>query len=67
MHSAPMQPAPFAQSVTFLYAVDPAACRRFYAEVLRLPLVLDQRLCAIFAVAENRPSSASARHEGRAN
>jgi catechol 2,3-dioxygenase-like lactoylglutathione lyase family enzyme len=54
MHSPRMEPAPFAQSVTFLYAVDPAACRRFYAEVLGLPLVLDQGRCAIFGVADNR-------------
>ncbi len=51
MHALLMQPAPFSQSVTFLYAVDPLPCRRFYAEVLRLPLVLDQGRCAIFAIA----------------
>ncbi len=49
-----MQTAPFAQAVTFLYATDPAACRTFYADVLGLPLVLDQGRCAIFAVAGSR-------------
>jgi catechol 2,3-dioxygenase-like lactoylglutathione lyase family enzyme len=47
----PMISAPFQQSVTFLYATDPGACRTFYAEVLGLPLVLDQGRCAIFSVA----------------
>ncbi|MBR0656233.1 VOC family protein [Plastoroseomonas arctica] len=49
-----MPPEPFAQAVTFLYAEDPAPCRAFYAEVLGLPMVLDQGRCAIFAVAANR-------------
>jgi len=40
----------FGQAITFLYAVDPAASRRFYAETLGLKLVLDQGSCAIFAV-----------------
>ncbi len=45
-------PPGFAQQVTFLYAEDTAACRRFYAEVLGLPLVLDQGgTCALFATA----------------
>lgn len=51
MHPAAVPPEPFSQSVTFLYAVDPLPCRRFYAEVLGLPLVLDQGRCAIFAIA----------------
>lgn len=41
----------FAQAITFLYAADPAASRRFYGDVLALPLVLDQGQCAIFAIA----------------
>lgn len=43
----------FRQSVTFLYAADLAASRRFYAEVLGLPLVLEQGsgACAIYAAA----------------
>lgn len=49
-----MPPAPFTQAVTFLYAVDPAACRRFYAEVLGLRMVVDQGRCAIFEVAGSR-------------
>ncbi|GGC38744.1 hypothetical protein GCM10011504_16440 [Siccirubricoccus deserti] len=50
-----MTPPPgFAQQITFLYAEDPAPCRRFYAETLRLPLVQDQGGCAIYAVGGNR-------------
>ncbi|WP_149540495.1 VOC family protein [Siccirubricoccus phaeus] len=49
-----MPPPEFTQQITFLYAADPAACRRFYAEVLRLPLVQDQGDVAIFAVAGRR-------------
>ncbi len=41
-------PAP-GQQITFLYAEEPAACRHFYAQVLRLPLVQDQGGCAIYA------------------
>jgi catechol 2,3-dioxygenase-like lactoylglutathione lyase family enzyme len=41
----------FGQAITFLYAADPNASRRFYAETLGLRLVLDQGICAIFAVA----------------
>jgi catechol 2,3-dioxygenase-like lactoylglutathione lyase family enzyme len=48
------QPPPFDQLVTFLYAVDTAASRAFYGEVLRLPLALDQGGCAIYAVAGMR-------------
>jgi catechol 2,3-dioxygenase-like lactoylglutathione lyase family enzyme len=49
-------PLPPAQQITFLYAEDPLACRRFYAGVLGLRLVLEQAPpqgvgCAIFAVA----------------
>lgn len=46
-----MQPEPFSQAVTFLYATDAAASRRFFAEVLGLPMVLDQGRCAIFGLA----------------
>jgi catechol 2,3-dioxygenase-like lactoylglutathione lyase family enzyme len=47
-----MSASPFAQSVTFLYAEDVAASRRFYAEVLGLPIVLDQGGgCVIFRAA----------------
>jgi catechol 2,3-dioxygenase-like lactoylglutathione lyase family enzyme len=48
-----LPPAPaFEQSVTFLYAEDVAACRRFYAEVLDLPVVLEQEGgCVIFRTA----------------
>jgi catechol 2,3-dioxygenase-like lactoylglutathione lyase family enzyme len=49
-------PPPPAQQITFLYAEDPTDCRRFYAEVLRLPLVLDQGSCAIFATTPGRRS-----------
>jgi catechol 2,3-dioxygenase-like lactoylglutathione lyase family enzyme len=49
-----MAGVPFDQQITFLYAEDPAACRRFYAEVLGLRLVLDQGACAIFAAASGR-------------
>ncbi len=42
----------FAQSVTFLYAEDVAACRVFYAETLGLPVALDQAGgCVIFRAA----------------
>jgi len=41
----------FGQAITFLYAVAPAASRRFYAETLGLKLVLDQGACAIFEAA----------------
>lgn len=47
-------PPPLSQQITFLYAEDPTACRRFYAEVLALPLALDQGGCAIFEVAGRR-------------
>jgi catechol 2,3-dioxygenase-like lactoylglutathione lyase family enzyme len=46
-----MAPPPPAQQITFLYAEDPGPSRRFYAEILGLPLVLDQGACAIFEVA----------------
>lgn len=42
---------PPAQAITFLYATDPVACRRFYAETLGLRMALDQGSCAIFEVA----------------
>lgn len=42
------------QQVTFLYAEDTAASRRFYAEVLGLPLVLDQGSCALFGLPGDR-------------
>lgn len=41
----------FEQAITFLYAVNPVASRRFYAETLGLRLVLDQGSCGIFAAA----------------
>ena len=41
---------PFDQQVTFLYTRDLAASAHFYAEVLGLPLVLDQGLCRIYRV-----------------
>jgi catechol 2,3-dioxygenase-like lactoylglutathione lyase family enzyme len=44
-------PPPPAQQITFLYAEDLAASRRFYEEVLRLPLVQNQGRCAIYAAA----------------
>jgi catechol 2,3-dioxygenase-like lactoylglutathione lyase family enzyme len=50
----PAAPPGFTQQVTFLYAEDPAPCRRFYQDVLRLPLVQDQGGCAIYAVAARR-------------
>jgi predicted enzyme related to lactoylglutathione lyase len=50
-HRRVMDAPPFAQAVTFLYAEDPAACRRFYAEVLGLRMAIDQGRCAIYAVA----------------
>lgn len=46
----PSPPPPFAQQITFLYAEDPAACRRFYGHVLGLELVQDQGFAAIYAV-----------------
>jgi catechol 2,3-dioxygenase-like lactoylglutathione lyase family enzyme len=43
---------PFAQSVTFLYTADAAASRRFYADVLGLPVVLEQAGgCTLYAAA----------------
>ena len=43
---------PFDQSVTFLYTADAAASRRFYAEVLGLPVVLEQQGgCVIYEAA----------------
>lgn len=44
-------PPPPAQQITFLYAEDLAASRRFYEEALRLTLVQDQGTCAIYAAA----------------
>lgn len=49
-----MEAPPFTQTVTFLYARDPAACRRFYEDVLGLTLVLDQGRCAIYEAAPVR-------------
>jgi catechol 2,3-dioxygenase-like lactoylglutathione lyase family enzyme len=50
-----MSPPPaFGQQITFLYAEDPAPCRRFYAEVLRLKLVQDQGGVAFYATAGAR-------------
>jgi len=69
-------PPPPAQQITFLYAEDVAASRRFYAEVLRLPLVQDQGGCVIFAAtpggrgflgicpARGARQATDARHEG---
>lgn len=42
---------PFEQHVTFLYAEDPEASWRFYAETLGLELAQDQGNCRIFALA----------------
>ncbi|MBK1658452.1 VOC family protein [Paracraurococcus ruber] len=44
-------PPPPAQQITFLYAEDLAASRRFYEAVLRLSVVQDQGRCAIYAAA----------------
>lgn len=55
MDTPPDTPPPgFTQQVIFLYAGDVAACRRFYEDVLRLPLVQDQGSVAIYAVAGQR-------------
>ncbi|HYF08922.1 MAG TPA: VOC family protein [Acetobacteraceae bacterium] len=43
-----------AQSITFLYAEDPAPSWRFYEEVLGLPMVQDQGSVRIYAVAGGR-------------
>lgn len=40
----------FDQQVTFLYTRDLTASAHFYAEVLGLPLALDQGTCRIYAV-----------------
>lgn len=48
------RPPPPGQQITFLYALDPDASRRFYGAVLGLPLVLDQGSCAIYAAAGTR-------------
>ena len=42
--------APFEQQVTFVYTRDLEGTARWYAEVLGLPLVLDQGSCRIFRV-----------------
>jgi catechol 2,3-dioxygenase-like lactoylglutathione lyase family enzyme len=41
---------PITQQVTFLYTNDLPATHQFYAEVLGLPLVLDQGMCRIYQV-----------------
>lgn len=46
-----MTTPPIDQHVTFIYAADLARSAAFYADVLRLPLVLDQGACRIFRVA----------------
>lgn len=54
MAANPQPPGLLARQITFLYATDPAASRRFYGETLGLRLVLDQGACAIFEVAGPR-------------
>lgn len=46
-------PYKFDQFVTFLYTDDLAASRHFYADILGLPLTLDQGGCLIFTVCPN--------------
>lgn len=41
-------PPPIDQQVTFLYTTDLAAMAAFYADVLQLPLALDQGGCRIY-------------------
>lgn len=43
--------SPFDSQVTFLYTPDLLRSRRFYEDVLNLPLILDQGSCRIYAVA----------------
>lgn len=45
-----MNPSPPVQMVTFLYTADLPATAAFYADLLRLPLVLDQGGCRIYRV-----------------
>lgn len=40
------------QQITFLHTQDLAETRKFYAEILALPLVRDQGSCLIFKVTE---------------
>ena len=44
-------PPPPALAITFLYARDLGAAARFYAEVLDLPLAIDQGWAKIFRIA----------------
>lgn len=43
----------FDQLVTFIYTKDLERSCAFYANVLELPLVLDQRTCRIFQISSN--------------
>jgi catechol 2,3-dioxygenase-like lactoylglutathione lyase family enzyme len=49
-------PPPPEQQITFLYTENLAACCRFYAEVLCLPLVQEQARCTIFATTPGQRS-----------
>ena len=45
-----MQRPALDQQITFLYAEEPAACWRFYEDILELPLVQDQGRVRIYRV-----------------
>ena len=45
-----MKKSPFAQLKPFYYVRDLAATRKFYEEILELPMVLDQGHCLVFRV-----------------
>lgn len=47
------QTPPFDQQVTFLYTNDLTLTARFYEDVLRLPLVLNQGSCRIYRVSRD--------------
>ena len=48
-----MKQGPFDQQITFLQAQNLDITRKFYTDLLNLPLVRDQEACLIFGVAEN--------------
>ena len=48
-----MKQGPFDQQITFLQAQNLDITRKFYSDVLNLPLVRDQEACLIFSVAKN--------------
>lgn len=56
-------PLSFTEAITFLYTRDLTETSRFYEEVLRLPLVVDQGDCRIYQVSQESFLGFCQRHD----